>query len=115
VTEGLRILQNKAERSSKLIGEKESGTENFKLYRSEVMVGNNSILVTLGNNKIAYVSNNTFNMMSTTTADFVDENEAWLKNLVRKSILISGVSEKQRNQFFKILHDKVDAVRKSIG
>lgn len=114
VTEELDILQRKAERSSKLRQENESGTEDFKLYRSEVMIGNNSVLVTVGNNKVVYLSNNTFNMMSTTTPDFIEENEAWLKNLVRKSILISGVSEKQRNQFFRILHNKVQAMKNSI-
>jgi hypothetical protein len=106
------LLKKKAENSSKLPNQTSS---NFMLYQSEVMIGNNSILVTLGNQKIAYVSNNTFNMMSTASTNFVQENEEWLKNLVRKSILISGVSEKQRNRFFKTLLDKIDTLRKIIG
>lgn len=114
VEQGLSLLRLKAEKSSKLVGKNETGVENFKLYRSEVMLGNNSILVTLGNSKMAYVSNNTFNFMSTTTAPFVAENERWLQNLVRKSILISGVSEKQRNRFFSILQEKIEIVRASI-
>lgn len=107
-------IQKKAQKSSKLINKDEKPTENFTMYRSEVMIGNNSILVTLGNNKIAFVSNNTFNFMTTTNNEFVLENEEWLKNLMRKSILISGVSEKQRNQFFKLLKDKVEVVRNNI-
>ena len=115
VTEEINLLQKKAAKSSKLIGPGESGVENFKLYKSEVMIGNNSILANIGSTKIAYVSNNTFNMMSTTNADFVHENEHWLQNLVRKSTLISGVGEKQRNQFFKLLRDKIDVVRDKIN
>lgn len=108
--EELNIIQKKAAKSSKL----DSGKENFKFYKSEVMIGNNSILANIGSTKIAYVSNNTFNMMSTTSADFVHENELWLNNLLRKSELISGVAEKQRNQFFRVLRDKVDHVRQRI-
>jgi uncharacterized protein YajQ (UPF0234 family) len=78
------------------------------------MIGNNSILANIGTTKIAYVSNNTFNMMSTTNADFVNENEHWLKNLVKKSTLLSGIAEKQRNQFFRLMRDKIDRVRNSI-
>ncbi len=113
-SEELNLVQRKAAKSSKLIEPGEGGKENFKLYKSEVMIGNNSILANIGSTKIAYVSNNTFNMMSTTSADFVHENELWLNNLLRKSTLISGVAEKQRNQFFRVLRDKVEALRQKI-
>ncbi|MBU3661795.1 MAG: hypothetical protein FGM41_01160 [Bacteroidetes bacterium] len=112
--EELNLVQKKAAASSKLIKPGQSGKENFKLYKSEVMIGNNSILANIGSTKIAYVSNNTFNMMSTTSADFVHENELWLNNLLRKSTLISGVAEKQRNQFFRVLRDKVELLRQKI-
>lgn len=112
--EELNLVLKKAAKSSKLIEKGESGRENFKLYKSEVMIGNNSILASIGSTKIAYVSNNTFNMMSTTSADFVHENELWLNNLLRKSTLISGVAEKQRNQFFRVLRDKVEVVKQKI-
>jgi len=112
--EELNLVLKKASKSSKLVEKNESGKENFKLYKSEVIIGNNSILANIGSTKIAYVSNNTFNMMSTTSADFVHENELWLNNLLRKSTLISGVAEKQRNQFFRVLRDKVELVRQRI-
>jgi len=111
----ISVLKLKAEKSSKLIEKGEQVSENFKFYRSEVMIGSNSILVTLGANKIAFVSNNTFNFMTTSNIEYVNENEEWLKNLSRKSILISGVSEKQRNQFFKLLRDKIDHLRSTIN
>lgn len=114
LVEELNVIFKKASKSSKLIGPGQSERENFKLYKSEVMIGNNSILANIGSTKLAYVSNNTFNMMSTTSADFVHENELWINNLLRKSTLISGFAEKQRNQFFKVLRDKVDLVRQKI-
>jgi len=113
--EEINLLQKKAAKSSKLIEQGESGKENFTLYKSEVMIGNNSIIANIGKTKIAYVSNNTFNMMSTTNQGFIEENENWIKNLLKKSTIISGVSEKQRNQFFKVLKDKLDIVKSKIN
>ncbi len=54
------------------------------------------------------------NMMTTTNSLFVNEAEEWLKNLIKKSILISGVGEKQRNQFFKKLLEKLEKTQTKI-
>lgn len=114
VEEEVNTLRRNAERCSKLPGENGSTVENFSFYQSEIMVGNNSILANVGDTKIAYVSNNTFNFMTTMDRSFVNENETWLKNLLRKSILISGVNEKQRNKFFTVLKHKIDGLRATI-
>lgn len=78
---------------------------NYKLYHSDVMIGNNCILTQVGAQIETYISYNTFNSMSTKNATFCNETEFWLKNLVRKSNLISGVGEKQRYRYFKIIDD----------
>jgi hypothetical protein len=104
------ILMKMCMNSSKLL----SGKQNFTMYQSEVMVGNNSIIANIGETKISYVSYNTFNMMTTTNSLFVNEAEEWLKNLIKKSILISGVGEKQRNQYFKKLGLKLENTRNKI-
>jgi len=114
VEEEVTILRRNAERCSKLEGENGATIENFSFYQSEIMVGNNSILANIGETKIAYVSNNTFNFMTTMDRSFVNENETWLRNLLRKSILISGVNEKQRNKFFTTLKHKIDGLRATI-
>lgn len=103
-------LQKMASNCSK----SESKKDSFAMYHSEIMVGNNSIVANIGGNKVSYVSFNTFNLMTTTNSIFVNEAEAWLKNLIKKSILISGISEKQRNQFFKKLLLKLDRLREII-
>ena len=54
------------------------------------------------------------NMMTTTNSLFVNEAEEWLKNLIKKSIQISGVGEKQRNQYFKKLNLKLENTRSKI-
>lgn len=70
-------------------------------YLSDVMIGNNSILATAEEYSASYLSYSTFNFMQTTNTHFNDQNEYWLKTLMSKSTLLSGVAEKQRNQFFK--------------
>lgn len=106
----ITILQKMCERSSKL----DNGKENFTMYCSEVMVGNNSIVAQIGLTKLSYVSYNTFNMMTTANTSFVNEAEEWLRNLMKKSILISGISEKQRNRFFNKIYQKIDKLEQSI-
>jgi hypothetical protein len=110
LTACIKNLESKAESESK----EGNGIKNFRLFQSEIMIGNNSIIVDLNGNKLAFLSNNTFNMMSTTTPDFVEENERWVNNLLRKSIQISAVSEKQRNRFFKGMYDKLEQLKSRI-
>jgi hypothetical protein len=110
LTTCIKNLERKAETESKEV----NGSKNFRLFQSEIMIGNNSIIVDLNGNKLAFLSNNTFNMMSTTTPEFVVENDRWVNNLLRKSIQISAVSEKQRNRFFKGMYDKLEQLKSRI-
>ena len=68
---------------------------------ADVMIGNNCVMAQMGETKGAYISYHTFNVMLTTNPGFCHETDLWLKNLIRKSNLISGVAEKQRYRFFK--------------
>ncbi|HTL80740.1 MAG TPA: hypothetical protein VL651_03490, partial [Bacteroidia bacterium] len=70
--------------------------------------------VTLNTNKVTYLVHNTFNSMVTLNTSFGEETERWLKNLVKKSNPISGVSEKQRMRFFNILNEKIGKTRDHI-
>jgi hypothetical protein len=111
-------LQKQAEHSSKFIpaeGKKNAEFENnFNLYNSEVMIGNNCILVLAENYKAGYLSYHTFNSMVTSNAQYCEETEQWLKNLIRKSVLMSGVAEKQRYRFFKEAQEAIDKLRAKI-
>jgi transcriptional regulator with XRE-family HTH domain len=78
-----------------------SSESNYTLYHSDVMIGTNCILVNMGEKKATYLSYHTFNTMRTTNENYCNETDLWLKNLIRKSNLISGVAEKQRYQYFK--------------
>jgi hypothetical protein len=100
-------ISKQAELNIKLNADgKPTGTENnYSLYHSDVMIGNNCVLAIMGNLKGAYISYHTFNVMLTNNVNFCNETELWLNNLIRKSNLISGVAEKQRYRYFKRIDD----------
>ncbi len=81
--------------------------KNFELYHSDIMIGTNCVTTEMGSHKSAYISYHSFNVMLTTNASFCNETDIWIKNLVRKSNLISGVAEKQRYRFFKHINDMI--------
>ena len=84
-----------------------SAEKNYELYHSDVMIGNNCVMSQMGPMKAAYISYHTFNVMPTTNPGFCNETDLWLKNLIRKSNLISGVAEKQRYRFFKRMDESL--------
>jgi hypothetical protein len=87
---------------------------NYSLYWSEIEIGNNCILTDIGGSKTVYLAFNTFNKLTTRNKFFCDEIDKWLKNLIKKSNLISGISEKQRYRFFKRLNEALDITRSKI-
>ncbi len=102
-------INKEAEMNVKLdSNDKPSSSENnYALYHSDVMIGNNCVMAQMGNMKGAYISYHTFNVMLTTNPGFCNETDLWLKNLIKKSNLISGVAEKQRYRFFKRIDESL--------
>lgn len=82
--------------------------ETFFFYCSEVVLGTNCIYVLYDNAKISYISFNTMNSLATGNPQFCEETEHWLKNLEKKSTLISGVSEKLRYKFFTTMLNTIN-------
>jgi hypothetical protein len=98
-------LEQCAETGRKEISQPE---ENFMLYNSEVVLGTNCIYVTMGGLNYAYITFNTLNSLTTNNHEFCDETEHWIRNLVKKSTLISGMAEKQRYQFFNKMYQNLE-------
>jgi hypothetical protein len=117
ISQMIKRIEWQATHSTKFRGEVPgaSSIQNYTLYNSELMIGNNCILVKSGESRNTYISHNTFNAMVTTNSNFCDETENWLRNLIKKSIPISGVSEKQRFRFFKMMNDKIAKIQDKIA
>lgn len=110
----LELIQKQAEFNNKIISDDmpKLNNKNYMLYNCEIEVGNNCILVKTGDLKTVYMTHMTFNKLVTPHAGFCNDTEIWLQNLIKKSILISGSSEKQRYRFFS---KALASVKKLIG
>ncbi len=114
--ETFEILKKQAEAATKLPDGKKNLEDDgsFSLYQSEIEIGNNCILVTAENQSKIYLRHQTFNYLSTTDPSFCKSTSNWIDNLIKKSILISGVSEKKRQQFFGKMKDDFHGLMKEI-
>ncbi len=79
----------------------------FQLYYNEVILGDNSATAVLNNTKVVYIPHSVFNFMVTTDVRFCENNFKHVQNLMRKSTLISHVSERERARFFYYLRRRI--------
>lgn len=116
VRSSLELVQREAEMNMKILssGHTDSLTQNYQLFESDIEIGNNFILVSVGKLKILYNSFHTFNKMYTTSHDFCELTELWMNNLIKQANLISGVAEKQRFQFFRKMYGMLDNLSQTI-
>ena len=88
--------------------------ENYKLYYNEITIGDNTIFFDLGDKKIVNITHNVLNILTTSNPAFCTETHNNLKNIIKKSDLISVASEKQRNMFFNLVLQKIEALRSKL-
>ncbi|GAB4204244.1 MAG: hypothetical protein Fur0023_11860 [Bacteroidia bacterium] len=119
------IIMNLIEEHNKMLETLKINTENghkenrknivFNLYKSDIMIGTNSICVEKNNIPIlSYVSFNTLNTLSTSNQTFSNEVSKWIKNLIKKSTLLSGTSEKERYKFFNEMFKKTAILKEKV-
>lgn len=89
------------------------GMAAYKVFVNEVMMGDNAIYVNNGLQRLVYLNHSGINYIATTDDNFCDNTLLTFNNIMKKSMLISGVGEKERNRFFKSLRDEIDLRRKS--
>ena len=87
----------------------------YEMYFNEIVIMENSILVQLDGSKAAFLVHNVLNFMLTRDVRFCDNMYGYIQNLVRKSTLISTVSERERARFFKYLRQKIAGRKQSLG
>jgi hypothetical protein len=93
--------ENKNEKNNSLVTP-------FSLYNSDLVIGTNCIHINVEQSAYSYISFNTMNSLTTGNQQFCEEIEHWMKNLIKKSTLISGIAEKQRFQFFSKAYKAID-------
>lgn len=109
-------IRKQAELGFKYIyGEPAEGFENtFSMYENEVVLNDNSILVTRDDQKVVYLTFNTLNLLITQNPAICANIEDYLNKLIRKSNLISVSGAKERNRFFNKLQQTVSDLKKRL-
>jgi hypothetical protein len=88
---------------------------NFHMYFNEVVIGDNSILAVMDKSKICFVTHTGINFMITRDIAFCENMYSYYQNLMRKSTLISSVSERERARFFKVLRNRIATRKQNLG
>lgn len=87
----------------------------FKMYFNEVLLGDNNMMVELDGTKLSYISHTTINFMITRDAAFNNNMYSHIQNQIKRSTLISEVSEKERARFFRIVRDRIISRKQNLG
>lgn len=110
----LEKVREQAEKGNKIIDGKSDGGS-YQVYLSEIEIANNCVHVNMGDVNAVYLGHLTFNTMTTTDNQYSAKTHNWFDVIIRKSTLISGVSEKHRYQYFRKLFNKLDALEQKIN
>ena len=86
----------------------------YKMYFNEVLLGDNSILVVTDNLKMAFMTHTTFNFMMTRDVGFTENMYSHMQTQMKRSTLISEVSEKERSRFFRIIRDRIQKRKEAL-
>jgi len=79
----------------------------FRMYFNEVLLGDNNMLLVLDGAKLSYLTHTTINFMITRDMVFNENMYNHLQNQMKRSTLISAVSEKERAKFFRIIRERI--------
>lgn len=79
----------------------------FRMYYNEVVIGDNSLLAVLDGTKIGFLAHTGMNFIVTRDIGFCENLYSYYHNLMRKSTLISTVSEQERSKFFHLLRKRI--------
>ncbi|MEO6290964.1 MAG: hypothetical protein ABIO76_13635, partial [Ginsengibacter sp.] len=79
----------------------------YSVYINEFVLGDNTVLVEIDGEKMVFLNHNVINYMMTTNKKFINYTFETLKVLLRKSMLISEISEKDRQLFFNTLRERI--------
>ena len=86
----------------------------FRMYFNEVVLGDNQMLGVMDGSKIAFIPHSAVNYLMTRDITYCEKFHQYLQNLMRRSTLISEVSEKERARFFRIMGDKIERRKENL-
>jgi hypothetical protein len=109
----VKHIQRQAEEGVKFIPSKgpNSQSPKYNLYANDFVIGDNSVMGICNGNATSFITHSHINFITITDSKFTAYHHQFLKNIIRKSILISDTGEKYRSRFFHLVFQKIDQCR----
>jgi hypothetical protein len=79
----------------------------LKIYVNDFVIGDNSNIAILNGKKICFLNHNILNVITTYDEEFCNYSYDFIQNIIKKSIQISEVSERERVMFFNMISQRV--------
>jgi hypothetical protein len=83
----------------------------IQFYVNELILGNNTILLNLGGNRMSLITHSVLSYLMTTDARFAELAFSSYNSLLGRSALISVSGEKERHRFFNNIQSKIKQLR----
>ena len=113
VEELINHIEKQAELGVKFyIGtEPKNDAAEYRMFVNELVMGDNTVLAELDNTRITFLNHSVLYFIGTRDEKFNKAMFTNIDNLMKKSTMISSVSEKERLAFFNQLRDKISKYR----
>ena len=95
------------------LGQKKGGGS-FRLFNNEILIADNTVFTRIGSRRGVYVNQNSLNLLLTFQEPFCEQTEQYIKNLIKKSTLISTTGERERNKFFNNMKQRVERFKETL-
>jgi hypothetical protein len=88
-----------------------SHSPKYSLYANDFVIGDNSVVAILDGRITSFLTHSHINYITINDTKFTAYHYGFIKNIIKKSILISETGEKYRASFFHLIHQKIDQCR----
>jgi len=86
----------------------------YNMYFNEFVLNDNSMMIVLDNSKICGVPHTAINYMMTRNLEYCENYNQYVQNLIKRSTLISEVSEKERGRYFRRMRERIERRKESL-
>ncbi len=111
--EMIRHIRRQADQGVKFIPNEKptANSPKYQLYVNDFVIGDNSVVGKYDNQCISFLTHSHINFIAISDPNFTAYHYNFIKNIIKKSILISDTGEKHRARFFHLIHDKIQQCR----
>ncbi|MCW3109732.1 MAG: hypothetical protein JWQ09_4238 [Segetibacter sp.] len=106
-------IRRQAEEGVKFIPSEKPNSQSpkYNLYVNDFVIGDNSVVGIFNNSMTSFLTHSHINYITINDEKFVAYHYRFIKNIIKKSILISDTGEKYRARFFHLIHQKIEQCR----